>query len=71
MATKPRARDLGIPFEGTPGPYNAITDVAGIEVGMKTLIEGQTCRTGVTVIHPRGKQQRRIRHRTAGAGVRS
>lgn len=56
MATKPRARDLGIPFEGTPGPYNAITDVSGVEVGMKTLIEGQTCRTGVTVIHPRGKQ---------------
>jgi D-aminopeptidase len=49
-----RARDLGIPFEGTPGPLNAITDVAGIEVGQKTLMEGQNIRTGVTVIFPRG-----------------
>lgn len=60
---KPRARDLGIPFAGTPGKYNAITDVAGVEVGFKTLIEGQgklvhgkgPVRTGVTVIFPRGK----------------
>jgi len=37
---KPRARDLGIPFEGEPGPFNAITDVAGVEVGHVTLIEG-------------------------------
>src|SRR5688572_5017074 len=37
---KPRARDLGIPFEGTPGPLNAITDVAGVEVGHLTLIAG-------------------------------
>lgn len=49
-----RARDLGIPFEGTPGPLNAITDVPGIEVGQKTLIEGANVRTGVTAIFPRG-----------------
>jgi D-aminopeptidase len=50
-----RARDLGLPFEGTPGPLNAITDVAGIEVGYTTLIQGGNVRTGVTGIHPRGK----------------
>jgi D-aminopeptidase len=58
-----RARDLGIPFEGQPGPLNAITDVAGIEVGQVTLIKGDDSlqvgvgpvRTGVTVVHPRGK----------------
>ena len=50
-----RGRDLGIPFEGKPGPLNAITDVPGVEVGNKTLIEGQHVRTGVTVIFPRGK----------------
>ena len=58
-----RARDLGIPFTGAPGPLNSITDVAGIEVAHTTLIEGQGAlrrgigpvRTGVTVIHPRGK----------------
>jgi L-aminopeptidase/D-esterase-like protein len=50
-----RGRDLGIPFEGRPGPLNAITDVPGVEVGQKTLIEGQTVRTGVTVIFPRGR----------------
>ena len=38
---KPRARELGIPFSGTPGPLNAITDVAGIEVGQVTLIRGE------------------------------
>lgn len=54
--SKPRARDLGIPFEGTPGPLNAITDVRGVEVGYSTLIEGSSIRTGVTIIHPRGKQ---------------
>ena len=37
---KPRARDLGIPFDGTPGPLNAITDVKGVEVGFVTLLEG-------------------------------
>lgn len=53
--TKPRARDLGVPFEGTPGPKNAITDVAGVEVGHQTLIKGENVRTGVTVVWPRGK----------------
>lgn len=61
--TKPRARDLGIPFDGTPGVYNAITDVKGVEVGYKTLISGSgqlvvgkgPVRTGVTAIFPRGK----------------
>jgi D-aminopeptidase len=51
-----RARDLGVPFDGTTGPLNAITDIAGIEVGHTTLIEGNSVRTGVTVIWPRGKQ---------------
>jgi D-aminopeptidase len=62
--TKPRARDLGVPLEGNPGPLNAITDVRGIEVGHKTLISGEgklevgkgPVRTGVTAIWPRGKQ---------------
>ena len=40
QSTEPRARDLGIPFDGTPGPFNAITDVAGVEVGFTTLISG-------------------------------
>jgi len=60
---KPRARDLGIPFDGTPGALNAITDVAGVEVGYTTLISGEgkrivgrgPVRTGVTAILPRGK----------------
>ncbi len=52
---KPRARDLNIPFDGTPGPLNAITDVAGIEAGHTTLIQGSEVRTGVTVIFPRGR----------------
>ena len=56
MAGKPRARELGLSFEGTPGPLNALTDVAGVEVGHVTLIEGEAVRTGVTAIHPRGKQ---------------
>ena len=54
-----RARDLGVPFEGTPGPLNAITDVARIEVGHRTIIASdgkQAVRTGVTVVWPRGKQ---------------
>jgi len=62
-AGKPRARDLGVPFDGTPGPLNAITDVAGVEVGMTTLISGEGAlkvgvgpvRTGVTAILPRGR----------------
>ena len=60
---KPRARDLGIPLDGTPGPNNAITDVLGVEVGYTTLIRGEgkriigqgPVRTGVTAILPRGK----------------
>src|ERR1051326_2360062 len=60
---KPRARDLGVPFEGTPGSRNAITDVAGVEVGQTTLISGEgplkvgvgQIRTGVTAVLPRGK----------------
>jgi D-aminopeptidase len=62
----PRARDLGVPFEGRPGALNAITDVSGVEVGMTTLIRGEgsagrvdvgkgPVRTGVTAILPRGK----------------
>src|SRR6516225_415308 len=52
---KPRARDLGVPFEGTPGPNNSITDVAGVEVGFTTLNDGSRVRTGVSAILPRGK----------------
>lgn len=54
-----RARDLGVPFDGTPGPLNAITDVPGVEVGQTTLISGDgahAVRTGVTVILPNGKR---------------
>jgi len=62
-ADKPRARDLGVPFEGTPGPLNAITDVKGVEVGHSTIIRGEgklevgkgPVRTGVTAVVPRGK----------------
>ncbi len=56
--SKPRARDLGIPFEGKTGEYNAITDVQGVTVGYTTLIEGDSARTGVTIIHPRGQNDR-------------
>src|SRR6201986_5404345 len=52
---KPRARALGLTFRGTPGPWNAITDVPGVEVGYETLIQGDKVRTGVTAIHPRGR----------------
>lgn len=68
LATEPpapavRARDLGIPFEGRPGPLNAITDVAGVEVGQVTIVREATgtpphqrpVRTGVTAILPRGR----------------
>lgn len=54
---KLRARDLGIPFTGTPGPFNSITDVRNVEVGFSTIIEGQSIRTGVTAVFPRGKKQ--------------
>ncbi|MBA3948997.1 MAG: P1 family peptidase [Acidobacteria bacterium] len=53
--SKPRARDLGIPFEGTPAALNAITDVAGVELGLTTLISGASVRTGVTAVLPRGR----------------
>ncbi|MEC9302307.1 MAG: P1 family peptidase, partial [Acidobacteriota bacterium] len=61
--SKPRARDLGVPFQGTPGPFNAITDVRGVHVGHATLIRGEGAlqvgqgpvRTGVTVILPRAE----------------
>jgi len=53
--TKPRARQSGVPLEGTPGPLNAITDVPGVEVGHRTLISGTSVRTGVTAVWPRGK----------------
>src|SRR6266700_349210 len=60
---KPRARDLGVPFDGTPGPLNAITDVPGVTVGHTTLVSGEgklevgkgPVRTGVTAVLPRGK----------------
>ena len=63
---KPRARDLGIPFVGTPGVFNAITDVQGVEVGYSTIISGKgentvgngPIRTGVTAIFPRGKAKK-------------
>jgi L-aminopeptidase/D-esterase-like protein len=54
-AGTPRARALGIPFGGTPGRWNTITDVPGVEVGYQTIIRGDTARTGVTGIHPRGR----------------
>jgi L-aminopeptidase/D-esterase-like protein len=62
-----RARELGVPFDGSPGPNNAITDVAGVEVGFKTLISGTgplvkgkgPVRTGITAIFPRGKKDGR------------
>src|SRR5215467_6760269 len=53
--TRPRARDLGVILEGTPGQANAITDVAGVEVGHRTIIQGDSVRTGVTAVWPRGK----------------
>ena len=60
---RPRARDLGVPFEGAPGPLNAITDVAGVTVGHATIISGDgplvvgkgPVRTGVTAVLPRGR----------------
>ncbi|HVN58830.1 MAG TPA: P1 family peptidase [Bacteroidales bacterium] len=63
-AQKPRARELGVPFSGTPGRLNAITDVAGVLVGHVTLVSGEgklvvgkgPVRTGITAIFPRGRQ---------------
>jgi L-aminopeptidase/D-esterase-like protein len=51
----PRARDLGVPFDGKPGPLNAITDVAGVTVGHATVIRGTSVRTGLTAVWPRGR----------------
>ena len=67
MMPRPRARDLGIPFSGTPGPLNAITDVTGVEVGHATLISGEgrlevgrgPVRTGVTAVLARGRGDQR------------
>ena len=64
LSQKPRARDIGVQFDGTPGKYNAITDVKGVEVGHSTIIAGSgknvlgkgPIRTGVTAIFPRGKK---------------
>ena len=61
--TSARARDLGIPLEGTPGALNAITDVAGVAVGHETIVRGSgklvvgrgPVRTGVTAVFPRGR----------------
>ncbi len=66
FSQKPRARDLGVPFDGSPGAFNAITDVAGVEVGYSTVISGEglnvagkgPVRTGVTAIFPRGKARK-------------
>ncbi len=66
VAQKPRARDLGVPFDGTPGKLNTITDVEGVEVGHSTIISGEgenivgkgPVRTGVTAIFPRGKAKK-------------
>jgi len=62
-AAEPRARDLGVPFDGTPGPLNAITDVPGVEVGHSTIVSGEAggndpvVRTGVTAVLPLGKSR--------------
>ncbi len=63
LAKKPRARDIGVPFDGNPGALNAITDVTGVEVGLATIIAGTgklvvgqgPVRTGITAVLPRGK----------------
>lgn len=68
FAQKPRAREIGIPFEGTTGKFNAITDVKGVEVGYSTIISGQgknirgkgPIRTGVTAILPRGRNNKPV-----------
>ncbi len=63
VAVKPRARDLGVPFDGSVGPLNSITDVSGVEVGVATIVAGEgalvrgkgPARTGVTAVLPRGR----------------
>ncbi|MBL8101212.1 MAG: P1 family peptidase [Anaerolineales bacterium] len=64
---KVRARDLGIPFEGNAGEFNSITDIKGVTVGYSTVIHGESARTGVTIIHPRGAKD----HTPVYAGVHS
>jgi L-aminopeptidase/D-esterase-like protein len=64
---KKRARDLGIPFEGSTGRHNAITDVPAVTVGYSTIIDGESARTGVTIIHPRGNMD----HTPVYAGIHS
>lgn len=66
LAAEPRARDLGIPFEGQPGRFDAITDVPGVEVGHLTLIQGNSVRTGVTAVMPRGRGDEARRRCFAG-----
>ena len=65
VADGPRARELGVLFDGQPGQLNAITDVADVTVGFATLIEGDDVRTGVTAILPRGRE---TMHRPSFAG---
>lgn len=63
-SSRPRARDLGVPFDGVPARWNAITDVAGVQLGMRTRIAGShdrpeagpVLRSGVTAIHPAGPE---------------
>jgi D-aminopeptidase len=63
---RPRARDLGIqPGVGTPGPLNAITDVAGVRVGHTTIVQGDNVRTGVTAVVPHAGNL--FREKVAGA----
>jgi len=61
MTKKPRARELGLPLPGMPGEFNAITDVAGVWVGYRTLDgiaeSGKQIKTGVTAVLPRGYQR--------------
>ena len=67
---KPRARDLGIPFSGVTGAFNAITDVPGVEVGTTTLISGDgehAIRTGVSVIWPRARDDGALSERVVPA----
>jgi L-aminopeptidase/D-esterase-like protein len=54
-----------VPFGGTPGQWNAITDVPGVEVGYQTIIRGEAARTGVTGIHPAAGAARSTRWRPA------
>ena len=69
MQQKPRARALGLPFPGTTGPFNAITDVPGVRVGFTTLTDpSKKMRTGVTAILPR--EERAARNRSGRGSSR-